>query len=402
VGAGGTVTTWDPNWRAFNDSTHSPDERSISCSALGRPHGSERVRREPGLSPASRDGDEEDKSSAFYQQHLVAGIRPVRQTRIEIHGVSLTNYSERQEFARLNHPFVPPPSDTLADPSENARNSPAIIVPPGTDAVELSFADGRAYAIDVDDDDLSRLAHEAAPLGLSEPVSGRDERELNAVTGNSRLLGLSGAVENRTRFSIANGFTVGNAQLAKIGHFWPGGTGNLFGRRLVMTAAHVLCYNGSCDNPNFVPRHDMTPSGPNGHHHPYGVGTFSTAWVGGYFLANNCHVTYTHSLCTKEDWAVVLLPDSPFTGGSGTPGFFGFDWTPSEATLTGLTVHHAGYPECNSDHDPPDCTKGYVYGQVGGGSIGRFKNSDGSGGFKTLFATSHDVSNGHSGGAVLE
>jgi hypothetical protein len=146
----------------------------------------------------------------------------------------------------------------------------------------------------------------------------------------------------------------------------------------------------------------MTPSGPNGHDHPYGVGHYLTAWVGGYFLANDCHVTYNNSLCSKEDWAVVLLPDPPFTEGSGNPGFFGFDWTASEATLTSLTVHHAGYPECNSDHDPSNCEKGYAYGQIGGGTIGRFKNADGSGGFKTLFATSHDVSNGHSGGAILE
>jgi hypothetical protein len=39
--------------------------------------------------PLYTDEEAEDKSSASYQQHLVAGIRPARQTKTEIQGVFL-------------------------------------------------------------------------------------------------------------------------------------------------------------------------------------------------------------------------------------------------------------------------------------------------------------------------
>ena len=323
-----------------------------------------------------------DETSAEYQKELLGGLEPANETRTEVTGLQLVPQTSAPSFR-------PPPFDYSAETTAGP-----IQVPAGTDVVELQFLEGRVYAVDVDDADLDRLASEAKALGASEPVSPKGESSGGSKTEpGSHPQGWSWAVDNRVRKAVPDGYPTTHPALAKIGEMSTRGTGQLFGRRLVMTAAHVICQGGTCWYPGFIPRHTTVPS----HSHPYGEEPVISAWVGGGYLANNCHITYNYATCAKEDWAVLLLPSTAFSGWH--PGWMGFITT-DEATLQSYDSRVDGYPVCGAPHDPVGCLGGTVWGQNSKCFISRFHNPDGSGGYKNLFAHGCDLQGGYSGSAV--
>ncbi|MBK7583753.1 MAG: hypothetical protein IPI67_26615 [Myxococcales bacterium] len=326
------------------------------------------------------------QTSKSYQQALVAGVAPAPEQTTPISNVAFLEPAEQGQFK-------PPVSSAIASSPEAP-----VAVPADTDVVWLDFQSKSAFAVKVDAAGLDAVRAALASRPVSDPAnSGESSDEGATASPSSKPMGWSNAYDARVNKAIGYGYPKYDPVLSKIGMFAYGGSGQLFGRRLVMTAAHVICRGGGCSWPAFSPRRDTTTCCNST---PFGSATPIAAWVGGGFLANQCHVTYNYAACAKEDWAVLLLPDTAFSGDH--PGYMGFIST-DEATLQSYTSKRSdGYPLCDAIYPdrPAGCVFGSAFGQTTACGIGRFHNANGSGGYKNLFAHGCDTSPGHSGSAL--
>ena len=175
--------------------------------------------------------------------------------------------------------------------------------------------------------------------------------------------GLSNAVDGRQRFAVADGFSVFNQSLRRIGQVGGTCTGTLFGKRLMITAAH--CYFGGGNtsinfNATFTPRRD-------GNDAPYGSPSIYTYWYPKLWFINNCHITYTGataSKCVPFDWVIIVLKDEPFKNSpNGNPGWMGF-WYAPDTTLNSFYMYNIGYPLCNRGFPPANCMSNFPYGDT--------------------------------------
>lgn len=336
---------------------------------------------------------QDDLTTAETQQALVAEL-PVPQIR----RVILGNIPEATESMRnAVKAKLDPPYDF------SNLDLPPI---PGIDsigdaiAVELNYQDMTVAAIYGDRDELAKFAAEVHARGLDQEVAASrvdlSETDPTLVPNSpqKQTLGWSTGIDNRARLGIQDGYATTHPKLQKIGRFVNDGSGSLIGRRIVMTAGHVVARLGGGDLSSFIPRHDWSTGVLQ---QPYGSEAPYAAYIGGGFFAKNCHITYDSVNCPRDDWAFVILNSNAFSGNH--PGWFGYT-SPDEATLQANYYYIWGYPLCGDPLSPSPCTSRTAYGQTSPCTIGSFMNADGSGGYKYQFATSCDASNGMSGSSV--
>lgn len=232
----------------------------------------------------------------------------------------------------------------------------------------------------------------------------------------------SNATDDRVSMTIADGFPLNHRLAGRIGKVQSSighGTGTLVGRRLVITAAHVILDGQTWAQPEYIARADPSNTGAP----PYGSVQAQYALFGGKWISNNCHNDTslpppTDELCVNEDWAILVLP--PWQGAA--PAYAGYAYDPSEAAMQTWDVNHAGYPGCITAADAllsidpsvpteqrrPDapilvadgglCDHDVLLGQASC-SIGRFMYP--LSGEDATIGTSCDTSPGHSGGSVM-
>ncbi len=243
--------------------------------------------------------------------------------------------------------------------------------------------------LEFDERALEELAAALAGRGVAEAVAPPGgELEPVQEKGWSSSWFLGSGVDNRSNMS-----SLTNWELKTIGRLG-GGTGTLFGRRLALTAAHVIIDN----NGNYIPR--QFSAHRQGAATPYGTQNVVAAWWGGNYI-QNCTCASTPcppgfwSDCLPEDWAVVLLQDS-FP--SGHPGWLGFAWL-SEADITSFVKHSRGYPGCGAINSPTGCQTDHLYGQSAACTLGQFMYPF-AGGFNSTYSHGCDASPGQSGSGM--
>jgi len=234
------------------------------------------------------------------------------------------------------------------------------------------------------DDNAGKLAQ----LGYAEPSDRGD--------GLAAPRGLSHATDDRISFED---FSLTNATLRKVGHVNGGCTGTLFGNRLVLTGAHCI-FDASGNykaNNTFIPRR-------NGVDAPYGIVTSQGAVYPIAYKNDGCDTAYT-AACVKNDWAILILPPSPWANSpNGAPGYMGFAWK-DDATVATWAARNIGYPSCDAEKMPPaSCVKNVAYGDLACAGVAPALSDPDSRwplyGTNGKMRTGCDTSPGHSGGPI--
>ncbi|MBK6517173.1 MAG: trypsin-like serine protease [Polyangiaceae bacterium] len=294
-------------------------------------------------------------------------------------------------------PVVEPPYDLTAIAGENAAEILNASLRAEAKAADLGLvasvmmvdAEGRIWADFVD----SALAYGAPPV--TAPASG-----LPAEDDDFAEKGLSNSTDNRLYLGTGSNWTDTHSALSRIGDLSPGAcSGALFGRRLVLTAAHcVVNAGGSWSYREFAPRR-------RGDTYPYGSSQqWGTIWPTAY-TANNCHTTFVGSTCVKYDFAVMVLPDPPSF--DSHPGWMGVA-TSNDGTMASWYRSNVGYPSCGSSTSPPNCVAKEPFGDIFGcsGVTPQFDQGSSSNswpwgdGSHPRMKTGCDTNSGHSGSPV--
>jgi V8-like Glu-specific endopeptidase len=286
------------------------------------------------------------------------------------------------------------------------QSSPTIPAPPTLEGGPggVMTPDGMLHEVEIVDEAGFRASLEqAVALGATTPrkperppaprlvPDARQDRQVDKSWSNG--------IDSRTPFTIAS---QGWWPFSPTGSVEFNGSqicsGTLVGRRHVLTAFH--CYFDQDGNwlpfgsISFAPRRE-------GAWRPYNSEPEYTKYWNWDWFNNNCNdpdVYITTLACNKWDWVLIVLEDQPTANNGAVPSWAGMQYDHTDATVSGWTTAHAGYPGCGGTDDPvTSCQTDTLYGHPPC-SVGDFTQP--LGGINSMFYMECDTSPGHSGGPV--
>lgn len=252
----------------------------------------------------------------------------------------------------------------------------------------VDFEKKTEYVASYDRAAVDGVAEKLAELGFAEGSGIED--------GIGAPRGLSLNWDNRISMQ---GMSNTHTLLRTIGLVGGGCTGTLFGNRLVLTGAHCIFDDEGNYNANnaFAPRR-------NGTQRPYGTVTSQGAVYPIAYLNDGCDTNYT-AACVKNDWAILILPPSPWANSpNGAPGYMGFAWE-KDNVVANWDTRNVGYPSCAANTmAPANCVMNVAYADFGcNGTAPAMSDPDARWplyGNNGKMQTGCDTSPGHSGGPI--
>lgn len=254
------------------------------------------------------------------------------------------------------------------------------------------FVDGEnEWELEYEGRDLVAMYEEARRRGITDASDGDfDDEEAYAAPR-----AWSNGIDSRVVKPINATYPVNHRVLGRLAELNGGGcTGQMVGRRLVLTAAHCVV-PASGTNVTHTVRVRRS-----GNQQPYGAVQTSTYWWSHHWTANDCHTNRRFDPCSQHDWALLLLPDDAWDDSpNGTPGWFGYA-VPSQSHIRDNAVsNNDGYPACWFDSAPTGCNANpnQPWGQSFSGTARGFMWPHD--GVPAYYRLSVDISGGHSGSA---
>lgn len=246
--------------------------------------------------------------------------------------------------------------------------------------------------------ELTQMYEEFVARGINRPTEGGAEPPVESEEPSLSAQGLSNAADSRVSKPIGTTYPINHNVLMRTGQINGSCTGQMVGRRLILTAAHCVVASDLVQyNQTYRARRSGATS-------PYNAENTSAFWWDSQYSANNCHLSYTgaqHAQCAPWDWALLLLRSDAWNGSpNGTPGTFGY-WVPGSQIASGSPLNHDGYPVCGSSPSPAGCVSNMAYGQnFGSNAVGFTYPSTGESNFNLYYRVGNDWSGGHSGGPI--
>jgi V8-like Glu-specific endopeptidase len=348
---------------------------------------------------ATEGGAQEGRNAATReaQQALVADMKPL-EPRKRLRRVLRTSQTPQEAGLPLAQDADVRETEAgkqwLVAAAEIERNLGTADLPKtASDDVErVIFVDGEnEWELEYGRKELEAIFAEAQRRGINDASDGDFDDE----DPNQHDRGWSNGIDSRVRKPINATYPRNHRVLGRLAELNGGGcSGQMVGRRLVLTAAHcVVPASGAQVSHTVRVRRS-------GNSEPYGEVTTSSYWWSHHWTANNCHTNRRFDPCSQHDWALLRLPDDAWDDSpNGTPGWMGY-WVPGQNYIRDNAVNNNdGYPACGFDGAPDGCNANpnQVWGQTFAGTARGFLWPHDN--VPAYYRLSVDMSGGHSGSA---